>query len=234
MTEPSQIPEQPVQLDIPPVVVPPTSAERRSQAGPRVPAHVRDEYDGHGRPIQRRILLPLVLFAAACFTTFAAGVYGWEIAVLDDRFRILIPDHWRQGLIYMGSCMAVLLAHELGHFFLTVRYRIPASFPLFIPMPIMMTGTMGAVIAMDGSRADRKQLFDIGITGPLAGLALTVPLVFFGIKTAQVRPGAPVGAQVRHSQAEIDEQSIHPHYGRPLLVQLLIPRIRPDLVGKEF
>jgi membrane-associated protease RseP (regulator of RpoE activity) len=97
-----------------------------------------------------------------------------------------------------------------------------------------MTGTMGAVIAMDGSRADRKQLFDIGIAGPLAGLAITLPLVFFGIKTAHVRPAEPVVAMSRHAQAEMDEQSVHPHYGRPLLVQLLLPKLRPDLVDKEF
>jgi Zn-dependent protease len=235
MTETPQIPEQPFEVDAPPVLsASAPAAERRSQQGPRVPARVIDEYDPHGRPVRRRVLLPLGLFAAACLTTFAAGVYGWEIAVLDDRFSELARANWRQGLIYMGACMAVLLAHELGHFFLTLRYRIPASFPLFIPMPIMMTGTMGAVIAMDGSRADRKQLFDIGIAGPLAGLVLTVPLVLFGIKTATVRPAEPAVPMSHHAQAEMNEQAIHPRYGRPLLVQLLLPRIRPDLVNKDF
>ena len=68
-----------------------------------------------------------------------------------------------QGLVYMAAVIGILLTHEMGHFLQTVRYRVPASLPFFIPVPMLMTGTMGAVIGMEGSRADRKQLFDIGI-----------------------------------------------------------------------
>ena len=79
----------------------------------------------------------------------------------------------------------------MGHFVQTVRYGVPASLPFFIPVPILMTGTMGAVIGMEGSRADRKQLFDIGISGPLAGLVVALPIIWFGIKTATVSPPRP-------------------------------------------
>ncbi len=84
----------------------------------------------------------------------------------------------------MFGVMSVLLFHEMGHFLMTVRYKVRASFPYFIPFPIMVTGTMGAVIAMDGRKANRKQLFDIGIAGPLAGLALAVPFTVIGILQA--------------------------------------------------
>ena len=67
----------------------------------------------------------------------------------------------------MAAVIGILLTHEMGHFIQTVRYRVPASLPFFIPVPLLLTGTMGAVIGMEGSRADRKQLFDIGISGPL-------------------------------------------------------------------
>ena len=40
---------------------------------------------------------------------------------------------------------------------------------------------MGAVIGMDGRRADRKQMFDIGLAGPLAGLAVAIPILLVGI-----------------------------------------------------
>jgi hypothetical protein len=60
----------------------------------------------------------------------------------------------------------------MGHFLQTLRNRIPASYPLCIPVPFSLIGTMGAVISMDGMRANRKQIFDIGIAGPLAGLAV--------------------------------------------------------------
>ncbi len=102
----------------------------------------------------------------------------------------MVETHWRQGLEYMLAVMAILLTHEMGHFLQAVRYRVPATFPWFLPLPIMLTGTMGAVIGMDGSRANRKQLFDIGLTGPLAGLVVAIPMIWFGIKHAQPDPDA--------------------------------------------
>jgi membrane-associated protease RseP (regulator of RpoE activity) len=63
-----------------------------------------------------------------------------------------------------------------------VRYRIPASYPLCIPVPFSIIGTMGAVISMDGMRANRKQIFDIGIAGPLAGLIVAAPILYIGVQ----------------------------------------------------
>lgn len=130
---------------------------------------------------RRRILLPLVLFLLTCCSTFyAAGVRDFDPTVWPP----LVDMDWRSGLMYMAAVMSILLAHELGHFLQAVRYRIPASLPYFIPMPILPLGTMGAVIGMEGSRADRRQLFDIGISGPLAGLVVAIPVAWYGIKTA--------------------------------------------------
>jgi membrane-associated protease RseP (regulator of RpoE activity) len=81
----------------------------------------------------------------------------------------------------MVCVLAILLAHELGHFFATVWYRIPASLPYVIPMPLLPIGTFGAVIGMDGKKADRKQLFDIGLAGPLAGLVIAIPVMLLGV-----------------------------------------------------
>ena len=76
------------------------------------------------------------------------------------------------GLLYSFSLMTILLCHEAG---ITCRHavRSAASLPFFIPMPVTPIGTMGAVIVMDPRSGDRKALFDIGITGPLAGLIPT-------------------------------------------------------------
>jgi membrane-associated protease RseP (regulator of RpoE activity) len=74
--------------------------------------------------------------------------------------------------------MTTLLAHELGHYLQARRYRVPASLPYFIPLPLSLIGTMGAVIAMQPGRGNRRSLFDIAVTGPLAGL---VPALLFSI-----------------------------------------------------
>jgi len=81
----------------------------------------------------------------------------------------------------MACVLAILLTHEMGHFLATLRYGIPASLPFFIPFPISPVGTMGAVIGMDGRQADRKEMFDIGLAGPLAGLAVALPILLIGI-----------------------------------------------------
>ncbi len=191
---------------------------------PPGPLPTLDQYD-LGIPRRRR-MLPLVLFLVTCFFTYAAGTYGWEPLFFGQQFnpfrgeywdwhrtwRQLIT-HWQSGLIYMGCVMSVLLAHEMGHFLMTVRYRIPASYPIFIPMPMMFIGTMGAVIGMQGSRANRKQMFDIGIAGPLAGLVVALPMVCIGILNAHP-------PTLRIAEA---------HIGAPLLIQLLLPLLRPDL-----
>ncbi|HKD37448.1 MAG TPA: site-2 protease family protein, partial [Pirellulales bacterium] len=184
--------------------------EGRSQAGPLVPQRPLDEFESSPPRFRRRIVLPLFLFLATCASTFMAGVYSWAPEPIDGTWLERIRVRWADGLIYMAAVMAVLLAHEMGHFLMTIRYRIPASYPIFIPMPIIMTtGTMGAVIGMDGLRADRRQLFDIGLAGPLAGLVLTVPLVCIGLMRA-----VPTAV---------------PHFGEPLLVKLLLPYLRPEL-----
>ncbi|MCH2129744.1 MAG: site-2 protease family protein [Pirellulaceae bacterium] len=149
----------------------------------------------HLRTPQRRIRLPFILFLLTCVSTFLAGVTSWEpiyfwlqepFALHSDpqsyamSFRRVILRHWDQGLIYMACVLAILLAHEMGHFLATVRYRIAASLPYFIPLPIIPLGTMGAVIGMDGLRANRRELFDIGIAGPLAGLVVAIPVLWIG------------------------------------------------------
>ena len=133
---------------------------------------------------RRRLMLPLVLFVATCFSTFWVGAADWQpqfVGAPADMWRVMSAN-WQQGLIYMGSVLAILLTHEMGHFLQTVRYHIPASYPLCIPVPFSLIGTMGAVISMDGMRANRKQIFDIGIAGPLAGLAVAAPILYIGVK----------------------------------------------------
>jgi len=131
----------------------------------------------------RRWMMPVILFAATCVSCFWVGVSHWDLAQPQDSIdvRRLIIANWDIGLIYVACTLSILLTHEMGHFLGTVRYRVPASLPYFIPMPLNPIGTLGAVIAMDGKQADRKELFDIGIAGPLAGLVVTVPILIYGV-----------------------------------------------------
>ncbi len=160
------------------------------------------------------MLFPVLLFVVTCLSTFWAGAAGeFAPGILAGPAAIadIVPEHWRQGLIYMSAIIGILLAHEMGHFVLTLWHKIPASLPIFIPMPLSPIGTMGAVIAMRGMQADRKQLFDIGIAGPLAGLLIAVPVTYYGVLHAQVSP---------------DNSMI---YHNPLIIRLLVAWARPEL-----
>jgi len=96
------------------------------------------------------------------------------------------------GLPFSLTLMSILLAHEMGHYIVGRRYNAPVSLPYFIPMPIVgLFGTLGAVIVQRAPFENRRSLFDIGIAGPLAGLAVALPLLVLGLATSQVGPIPP-------------------------------------------
>jgi membrane-associated protease RseP (regulator of RpoE activity) len=95
------------------------------------------------------------------------------------------------GLSYSVSLMSILLAHELGHYVAARLHRVRASPPFFIPLPLPPLGTMGAVILMPGRIARRNALLDIGAAGPLAGMAVALPVLIYGLVTSPVLPMPP-------------------------------------------
>ena len=90
------------------------------------------------------------------------------------------------GPVYAAAIMTTLLFHEFGHYLQAVRYGVPASLPFFIPLPKSLIGTMGAVIAMRPHVGDRRAIFDIGITGPLAGLVPALVFSVIGLHLSEV------------------------------------------------
>ena len=157
--------------------------------------------------------LQALLFLLTCITTFAAGVSGWQAELLgfDDQFGREMAEHWQRGFLYMAAVMAVLGAHEAGHFIAAWLHGIPATLPFFIPVPVLLTGTMGAVIGMEGSRANRRQLFDIALAGPLAGLVVALPVLAVGLLT---------GEAAKHSP-----------FAMPPLARGILGLIRPDIAA---
>jgi Zn-dependent protease len=177
--------------------LPELRASDLGQPGRTLDQHVGDPAAGQ-LPPQRGLLLPTVLFAATCASTFWVGATHWE-PLRPDYFATwelvgaTVRNNWQNGLSYMIAVVAILLTHEMGHFLQTVRYGIPASFPLCIPVPFNAIGTMGAVIGMEASRANRRQIFDIGIAGPLAGLVVAFPVLWIGIKQLDLSGAAHTG-----------------------------------------
>lgn len=125
------------------------------------------------------------LFIATCLSTFVAQAWPLVAAGLRLGRSEIVLAGLQDGLVFSVCLISILLAHEMGHYLQSRRHRVPASLPYFIPMPISPFGTMGAVIIQQGL-PDRKQWFDIAISGPLAGLVLALPLMYYGVVHSEV------------------------------------------------
>jgi len=146
------------------------------------------------RPVRRWVALPLFLFVATWLSTLAAGGGGQAVAVASERGLMAgLLAGLVEGAKFAVPLMIILMCHEMGHFLQARRYGVYASFPFFIPMPISPLGTLGAVIAMEPRIGDRKALFDIGITGPLAGLIPTLLFCVVGLHWSEYAVPAPQG-----------------------------------------
>ena len=121
-----------------------------------------------------------VLFVLTCISVLALGAMHENIDVIAQPLEI-----WR-GWQFALTIMGILTAHELSHYFVGRRYGSPTSLPYFIPIPLSILGTMGAVIFQRGPMHSRKALFDIGAAGPIGGLVIAIPLLILGLMTSQV------------------------------------------------
>jgi membrane-associated protease RseP (regulator of RpoE activity) len=92
------------------------------------------------------------------------------------------------GWAYSATILAILGCHELGHYVACRYYDVDASLPFFLPVPITLTGTLGAFIRIREPIPYKRWLFDIGIAGPIAGFLVALPALVIGIAMSHVAP----------------------------------------------
>ena len=155
----------------------------------------------------------VLMFVATVATTLFAGTQWYGIQIADDPTAIVY------ALPFAVSVLGVLAVHEFGHYVLSRRHEVEASLPYFIPIPNAL-GTFGAVIRMKDTIPDRDALFDIGVAGPLAGLAATIVVTAIGVSL----PPVDVGATSIISRIEL---------GFPLLIQGIAAILNQPLVYSE-
>lgn len=142
------------------------------------------------RKFQSRLWLHLLLFLVTLVTTTAVGALHYH-SFASEFSRVEIPLRWSllvSGLWYSLTLLGILGAHEMGHYLLCRRYKVDASLPYFIPAPIPLTGTLGAVIKIREAFPSRTVLFDIGVAGPIAGFLVLLPALFIGLSMSTVVP----------------------------------------------
>jgi Zn-dependent protease len=110
-----------------------------------------------------------------------------------DRSGSLFADHYvsdpiLMGAIYTLSLMGILGIHELGHMVALKHYKIKASWPYFIPGIVGFIPTLGALITQRSNVSNRNVMFDVGISGPIAGLAIAIIVSIYGGMTSVLIP----------------------------------------------
>ena len=167
-TEPPEIPVPPGSSDIERVYVMPAS-----------PRPV---------PVTRHIVLFVLTFITTTIVGaqfYASFVTGVGTTPVSTSFAGLILG----GLPYSMGVLGILGTHEFGHYFACRYYGIDASLPYFIPIwlgPVFTPGTLGAVIRIREPIASKRQFFDVGIAGPIAGFVVLVPVLIIGMSLSNV------------------------------------------------
>jgi membrane-associated protease RseP (regulator of RpoE activity) len=155
-----------------------------------------------------RLWLHALLFLLTLFTSTALGVrlaqsFRSDLPSVDVEQDWIIfleilrsPAILLDGLAYSLTLLAILLAHEMGHFLACRYYGIRASLPYFLPAPTFI-GTLGAFIRFRSPVKSRRELFDVGIAGPLAGFVALIPALGLGLAFSRVVPGFAEQGDVR-------------------------------------
>ncbi len=157
--------------------------------------------DAPGLPEARfrdRYWLHALLFAVTLASTTTVGAamqmfFDRNLPFDPDLSFSMYLDLWRHplallaGLPFSLTLLAILMAHELGHYLAALRHGVNASLPYFMPSPVL--GTFGAFIRVRSPICSKRALFDIGVAGPLAGFVFLLPALSIGLAFSKVIPG---------------------------------------------
>jgi len=144
-------------------------------------------------PSRPRWLLAILLFVLTTLTTTTLGAV-WVLQISTQRTTDLqlyllphtVSEVWSDpsllvlGLSFSVPAMFILLCHELGHYITCRRYQLPATLPYFLPLPLAI-GTLGAFIRIRAPIRTKRELFDIGVAGPIAGFVALLPFLVLGV-----------------------------------------------------
>jgi len=130
-----------------------------------------------------RPLINLVLLVATIGTTLVTGY------LFSSGWTQFMPNPWLGAVMFSAAVMSILGAHEMGHKLMANRHKIEATYPYFIPgLPPL--GTFGAVIQEKSLPPNKDSLFDLGLSGPVAGFIVTIIVTIIGVQLSVLLPEA--------------------------------------------
>lgn len=163
------------------------------------------------RRFQHRWWFHILLFLLTVATTTEAGV-GYYYSYLSALGTHAVTVSWAlvgHATIYAAAILAILGAHEMGHYLACRYYDVDCTLPYFLPFPfVSISGTLGAVIKIRETFPNRKALFDIGIAGPIAGFVVLVPVLLVAVHYSTLIQAPPPSAGTLY-------------FGEPLLFKIV-------------
>ncbi len=146
---------------------------------------------------EKSIWINISLLIATIITTILTGsilnMGHSEIQSVANILDIFSINNLFSGTVFFAlPLMSILFVHEMGHYFTSKKHGIKTSLPFFIPIPPILPGfnigTFGALISSSDPMPNKKALFDVGISGPLAGFIIAIPVTAIGIATSEIVP----------------------------------------------
>ncbi len=126
------------------------------------------------RSSESRIHINIILFIATVATTIFAG------------YNVAGGNIW-DGIAFAVALLGILGVHETAHYYAARKHNVKSTLPYFVPAPTFI-GTFGAVINVKSPIPDKNSLFDLGFSGPLAGIIIAVPVLIIGIYLSKITP----------------------------------------------
>lgn len=158
-------------------------------------------------PPKPRYGLAALLFLLTAFTTTTLGpvFYIYTRTDLTTPLSLFLtpntllsvwrdPELLRIGLAFSLPALFILLCHEMGHYIACRLYGVPSTLPYFLPVPLNF-GTFGAFIRIRAPIRSKRELFDVGVAGPIAGFVALIPFLLYGIANSDPVPLPRVAAE---------------------------------------
>src|SRR5437870_637138 len=129
----------------------------------------------------------ILLLVTVLTTTFFGGAWNW--ADYSGQPFLSAESIGLGGLFFTLPLLTILGSHEMGHYLVAKRYKVQASLPFFLPS-VPPLGTFGAFISMRDPIPNRRALLDIGVSGPLVGFAIAIPVTLAGLALSAASPAS--------------------------------------------
>jgi len=136
-------------------------------------------------------LINLILFVLTLLSVIVSGALFASDSLAATNIKDLLLNLWHalpSGIPFAVSLLAILGAHEFGHYLAGRYHHTHVTLPYFLPFPLSPFGTLGAFIQLKEPPRNKRILMDIGIAGPLAGLVVAIPVLLYGLSLSTVEP----------------------------------------------